>query len=394
MLPVSVLIPIEPWNKRASSNGWIRLASGSLGIALRAWFVAPGHDLASGHGDFLFVARLHAANGSAPGQVELARIGVEYEGARLLVVALSSGAGGLRARSSILLAPAVARGVVDANAGLHVIAKHVEAHGRTVIVKREGLHVHAARNKLIVLKHGLNAQQHASAGVHAVIDPVLEGQHALGVHVARAGDEVELVGALAGELVANEMAAIVEVSAIDQVVIAYGVPAGGLDHTDAAARFGGLRVRAYHRHGGAAATEAVEWRKLLCLRGGACLRQQGFSVGGVEVWRVIVDHGVRAAGVGGDLRIIKAAACPRRLIVARGVACSCVFRAGSGVGVPNRARSRDRLRGASGRGAGAGAARASANGKYQGKDEDDEDVRGIGPVARSLRAVQHDEPLG
>ncbi len=99
MLPVSVLIPIEPWNKRASSNGWIRLASGSLGIALRAWFVAPGHDLASGHGDFLFVARLQAANGSAPGQVELARIGVEHVGARLLVVALRSGAGGLRVRA-------------------------------------------------------------------------------------------------------------------------------------------------------------------------------------------------------------------------------------------------------------------------------------------------------
>lgn len=254
--------------------------------------------------------------------------------------------------------------------------------------------MHAARNKLIVRKHGLNAQQHATAGVYVTIDPVLEGKHTLGVHVARAGDEVELVGALAGELVANEMAAIVEVSAVYQVVIAYGVPAGGLDHTDAAARFGGLRVRAYHRHGGAAATEVVEWRKRFCLHRGACLRQQGFSVGGVEVGRVIVDHGVRDTGVGGDLRIIKVAACSRRLIVARGVACSCVFRAGSGVGVPNRARSRDRLCGASGRGAGTGAARASTHGKHQGKDEDDEDVRGIGPAARSLRAVQHDEPLG
>lgn len=111
------------------------MASGSLGIALRAWFVAPGHDLASGHGDLLFVARLHAANGPAPGQVELARIGVEHVAARLLVAALSGGAGGFRVRSSILLAPAVARGIVDANAWLHVIAKHVEAHGRTAVVK-------------------------------------------------------------------------------------------------------------------------------------------------------------------------------------------------------------------------------------------------------------------
>ena len=54
---------------------------------------------------------------------------------------------------------------------------------------------------------------------------VFKRQHALDIHVARAGDQVSLVGVLAGQLKADQVAAVVQIAAVYEVV--FGIlPAG------------------------------------------------------------------------------------------------------------------------------------------------------------------------
>ena len=69
--------------------------------------------------------------------------------------------------------------------------------------------------------------------LHKIRHHVFKGQHPLDVEVARAGDEILLVGILPGELVADEMTAVVQVFSVPEVVLDR-YPAGRLDRSDAA----------------------------------------------------------------------------------------------------------------------------------------------------------------
>ena len=61
---------------------------------------------------------------------------------------------------------------------------------------------------------------------------VFKGEHPLHVEIAGAGDEVLLIGILTAELIADEMAAVVQVLAIHDVIF-HRLPAAGLDLADA-----------------------------------------------------------------------------------------------------------------------------------------------------------------
>ena len=113
--------------------------------------------------------------------------------------------------------------------------------------------MHAAGHQLASLEDGRHGHEHVVAcGIHIVGHGVLEGQHALDVQIARAGDEVSLVGVLARELVAQKMAAIEQVLALHEIVLGH-LPSGGAHLADGTALLRGLGLGAHDGEGGGAA---------------------------------------------------------------------------------------------------------------------------------------------
>ena len=90
--------------------------------------------------------------------------------------------------------------------------------------------------------------------IYIVRNLILKGQHTLCVQIARPGDKVLLVGVLPGQLVANQVTAIIEVFSLNQIVIADSLPAAGLYHADFTPLPGGHDVHTNAGKGCAAAT--------------------------------------------------------------------------------------------------------------------------------------------
>ena len=186
---------------------------------------------------------------------------------------------------------ALARGVVDRDAGLDVVGVDAEAH--LVVLHGLPFHQNAACDQLAALKHRRDAVEHVVAGLLDVVgDHVFKGQHTLHVQVARAGDEVALVGIFARELVADEVAAVVEIFTVHTVVFRR-LPAGGLDLTDGPALFRGHQVLPDAGVGHAAAPQLVQIA--------VALEGNGGVVRFGEVGVVPVDGDVSAAGIRRDL---------------------------------------------------------------------------------------------
>ena len=80
---------------------------------------------------------------------------------------------------------------------------------------------------------------------------VFKGEHPLHVEIAGAGDEVLLIGILTAELIADEMAAVVQVLAVHDVIF-HRLPAAGLDLADAVPFLHGHQVQTDVGIGGAA----------------------------------------------------------------------------------------------------------------------------------------------
>ena len=87
---------------------------------------------------------------------------------------------------------------------------------------------------------------------------VFKGQHTLHIQIAGTGDEVHPVGILAGQLVTDEVATIVERFAVHKVILILD-PAGGLDAADGAAFLCGHDVLTDAGHGLAAATQFIQF---------------------------------------------------------------------------------------------------------------------------------------
>ena len=139
------------------------------------------------------------------------------------------------------------------------MAEDVEGDARAPVLDRLGLHLDAAGHELVADEDRRDAVEDAVAGRLDVAGHlVLEGQHALDVQVTGPRDEVPLVGVLGGELVADQVAAIIEVAVGNEVVVADGVPSGRLDHADTPPLLGGHRLTGDDRHGAAAPAEGIK----------------------------------------------------------------------------------------------------------------------------------------
>lgn len=237
-----------------------------LRVAAAAGLVALRDEVGAGGLAALAVLRLDVVDRGAVGAVEPLGIGVEHV-VGLLGRRVRTAYGrvvGPRPRPALACLRAVLRegvlagGVVDLDPRLHVEAVDVEAHARAAVLDRPRFHLHAARHELVALEDGRHAVEHVVVGLLDVVGHlVLEGEHPLDVEVAGARDEVALVGVLAGELVSDEVAAVVEVRAVDEVVLG-DLPARGLDLADGAALLGRHGLFAHEGGVGAAAAEVVE----------------------------------------------------------------------------------------------------------------------------------------
>lgn len=147
----------------------------------------------------------HLAYGGTARVVVLLRAGVQHVMRRCGI-----GTGAAAVRLSVLIAQIVcAVCVVDGDARLHVVAEHVEADAVTVILDRVRLHLNALSDEIVAVEDRGDAVHDMTAGFLDVVrDHVLEGKHAVNIHVARTGDEIAAVRIFGGQLPADEMAAI------------------------------------------------------------------------------------------------------------------------------------------------------------------------------------------
>ena len=155
------------------------------------------------------------------------RVGARASGRGCLTLGLH---GGNRARL-----PVIARHVVDLHAGLHVVDEDVEAYGLPAVFHGFRLHLNPARHQVVRCKErGHAIEDMVVRAADVVAHQLLVIGHPHGVHRARAGDEVTLVGVLAAQLVRNEVAAIVEHLVVDEAVAMLD-PARRVDLRDVAA---------------------------------------------------------------------------------------------------------------------------------------------------------------
>ena len=71
---------------------------------------------------------------------------------------------------------------------------------------------------------------------YIVSNHIFKRQHAIYVQISGPGHEIPFVRIFGGELITDQMTAVVEVFAV-YVVVLHGVPAGRFDHTDPSALF-------------------------------------------------------------------------------------------------------------------------------------------------------------
>ena len=194
---------------------------------------------------------------------------------------------------SIPLQGAGTGSVVDGDAGLVIIDIDVEADALALVLHRLGLHLHAPGHQLSALKDGSDPVEDVVAGLLDVIrHHVFKGEHPLHVEIAGAGDEVLLIGILTAELIADEMAAVVQVLAIHDVIF-HRLPAAGLDLADAVPFLRGHQVQTDVGIGGAAPAKQIQAAVSLERVGGEVLLG--------KAGLVVLEHHIGLAGEGRDV---------------------------------------------------------------------------------------------
>ena len=126
--------------------------------------------------------------------------------------------------------------------------------------------------------------------LHIVRHQILKWQHAVHVEVAGSGDEIFLVGVLPCRLIADQVAAVVEILSVHAVVFDR-VPAGGLHLADLSPVLRGHQVRAHIGIRRAAAAQGIQRavgfkgrgrRPVLLRKGGLIVVQDHVGLPGVS----------------------------------------------------------------------------------------------------------------
>lgn len=154
---------------------------------------------------------------------------------------------------------AVSSHIVNFNARLDVISVDVETDSGAVVFDRVTLHLDATGHQFVALEIRSDPVQNMVAGfLHIISYHILKGQHTLHIKKAGAGDQIAIIGVLAGELITDQMAAVIQIHPVNQIVIADRVPARWLDGADLAPGLGGHGLLADICEGYAAAAQTIQ----------------------------------------------------------------------------------------------------------------------------------------
>lgn len=105
---------------------------------------------------------------------------------------------------------ALAGEIVDLDAWLDIVGIDIETDPGTIVLDRVALHLDAAGHQLVAMEIRGDPVQDMVAGLLYIVSyHILKGQHALHVEKAGTGDQIALIGILTGELVADQMAAVI-----------------------------------------------------------------------------------------------------------------------------------------------------------------------------------------
>ena len=160
-----------------------------------------------------------------------------------------------------------------------------------IVLHRPGFHLYPVCHQVIPVVDGGDTIEHMVARLLDVVrHHILKGEHPLGVQVAGAGDEVLLVGVLRRQLVADEMAPVVEAFPL-HTVIAHRVPAGGFDLADVPPFFCGHQISADVGVGGGTPSQLVQLAIALKGGGGVIRRR--------KIGDVVVHLHIRGTVIGG-----------------------------------------------------------------------------------------------
>ena len=158
-----------------------------------------------------------------------------------------------------------AGGVVNHHTRFDVVAPTAESYPLAAILHGLRFHKHARGHKITALKHRRHSHQHVQARRFDVIAHfVFKRLHRDLVHCARTGDEVLSIRILAGEMKREQVAAVIEGPAHDEIVMGIGgLPTGGLDLADVFSLAGRHRFRPDDSHRRSASSEPIKRRILL-----------------------------------------------------------------------------------------------------------------------------------
>ena len=179
---------------------------------------------------------------------------------------------------------AFAGGIVNDNAGLHVVAKNAEINAVALVLHGVTLHPDAAGDRFFIHKNRRDAVENMPVGFLDVVrHKIFKRQHSHHIQVARSGDKIPFIGVFAGKLIADKVAAVVKRTPVHKVV-GGALPAAGLHTADGAALLGGHYFGAHIGEGCSAAPERIKVAVPLKGFGGDFVRGEG---GRVVVYRSV-----------------------------------------------------------------------------------------------------------
>ena len=134
----------------------------------------------------------------------------------------------------------------------------MEGDALAVIFHGKCLHLHTVRYKVVPGKNWCNAVQHMVSGLFDVVgNHVFKRQHALDIQITCSSDQILLVCILTGQLVSDQMAAVVQIFTFHLIVF-YRMPARRLYLADRAALLRRHQILADIRLCHAAPSQAVQ----------------------------------------------------------------------------------------------------------------------------------------
>ena len=122
-------------------------------------------------------------------------------------------------RCPLLAEPAVSRGVIDGNTGLDVIGVDTEADALALVLHGPAFHQNAVGHQIGVGEHRRHPVQNMVVRLlYIVSHHVFKGQHSLDIQISGTGDEILLVGVLSCQLIPQQMAAVIEIFTVHNII--------------------------------------------------------------------------------------------------------------------------------------------------------------------------------